>query len=103
MASYIAETLDLSRLPSPAIVTVDYAAEKAALIAGIKARLEAAEIPYNVDGLESDPFVKLAEEFAYRKTLTMAQINDEAKRLTLATSFGNALDLIAATYYADLG
>lgn len=103
MTRFIAETLDLSRLPNLTLVGVDYEAERANLIAGFKARAAAVGLDYDVEELETDPFIYLAEEFAYRKTLTLAQINDAGKRLTLAYAYGEALDHIAATYYADVG
>jgi phage-related baseplate assembly protein len=101
MTLFISPTLDLSRLP--AFKLVDYEAERAALIAGIKARFQARGIPYDVDMLETDTAVILAEEFAFRKTLTLGQINDAGKRFTLVSSYGSALDAIGATYYADIG
>lgn len=97
-----AELLDLSRLPAFSLTTVDYSAEVAALKAAIVARFRANGVPYDVETLETDPAMVLAEEFAYRKTLDLQGLNDAGRRLMLATSYGAALDHIAATYYADV-
>lgn len=103
MTIFTAEQLDLSRLPAFTLVPVDFAAEKAALVAGIVARFRARGVPFDVEALETDSAVILAEEFAYRKILTLGQINDAGRRLTLTYSDGAYLDHIAATYYADVG
>lgn len=103
MTLFLSSSLDLARLPAFKLVDIDYETERAALIAGIKARFEARGIPYDVDMLETDTAVILAEEFAFRKTLTLGQISDAGKRFTLVSSYGGALDAIGATYYADIG
>jgi phage-related baseplate assembly protein len=103
MTLFLSSSLDLARLPTFKLVDIDHETEKAALLAGIKARFQARGIPYDVDMLETDTAVILAEEFAYRKTLTLGQINDAGKRFTLVSSYGATLDAIGATYYADIG
>ena len=103
MSIFLTAPLDLSQLPAFQLVTVDYETERTNLINGIVARFQAAGITYDVQTLETDPAVVLAEEFAYRKTIDLQGINDAGKRLTLASSYGAALDHIAATYYADVG
>jgi len=98
-----AEQLDLTRLPPFSLVVVDEAAELAALKAGIVARFKARGVPYDVENLETDTAMILAEELAYRKTLTLQALNDAGRRLTLSYGYGAALDHIAATFYADIG
>lgn len=103
MSAFLAEALDLSRLPAFQLVVVDDAAERARMIAGAKARLNAVGLGYDADTLEPDPMVYMLEEVAFRKAETLAQLNDAGKKLMLPYSTGAALDQIAATYYADLG
>jgi len=98
-----AEQLDLTRLPPFSLVVVDEAAEAATLKAGIVARFKARGVPYDVETLHTDTAMILAEELAYRKTLTLQALNDAGRRLTLSYGYGAALDHIAATYYADIG
>ena len=103
MTLFLSSSLDLARLPAFKLVDVDYEVERATLIAAIKARFQARGIPYDVDMLETDTAVILAEEFAFRKTLTLGQLNDAGKRFTLVSAYGATLDAIGATYYADIG
>jgi phage-related baseplate assembly protein len=103
MSRYSAEQLDLSRLPPFSLVEADYESERSDLVAGMSARLAERGIAFDVGNLEANPFVALAEEVAYRKTLDLQALNDAGKRLTLIHAYGPALDHIAATYYADLG
>lgn len=98
-----AEQLDLTRLPPFSLVVVDEAAELAVLKAGIVARFIARGVPYDVENLETDTAMILAEELAYRKTLTLQALNDAGRRLTLSYGYGASLDHIAATFYADIG
>lgn len=95
--------IDLSRLPAPTLVTVDYQAIKAARLASLKARLESAGLPYDVETIESDWGPVLQEEDGTRQMLDLQAINDMAKALTLGYSKGADLDRLAATFYADLG
>ena len=97
------EPIDLSQLPPLVLVAVDYEAELADLKAKLVARFKANGVDFDVQDLETDPVISLAEEFTDRKVLGLDQINDAGKRLTLASSYGVALDHIAATYYADVG
>lgn len=97
------EPLDISQLPPFQLVAVDYDTERANLIAGVVARFAANGVPYDAQLSEADSAVILSEEFAYRKTLDLAALNDAGKRLTVAFGYGAALDHIAATYYADIG
>lgn len=95
--------LDVSRLPPLELARVDYEAERAKLVAGVQARMRAWGYEFNAGVLASDPAMALIEEFALRLTLAMQGLNDAGKRMTLPYSYGAALDLIAATYYADVG
>lgn len=97
-----AATLDLSRLPPFQLVAVNYEAERAQLLERARIRLEAANHVLDVDD-ETNPIVIFGEEVAYTRTLGLQQINDGGKRLTVAYGDGEALDHIAATFYAELG
>ena len=103
MVRILGTPIDLSQLPPLQLVSVNFEAELAALKAGIVARFQARGVPYNVQDIEADSAMVLAEEFAYRKTLSLQDLNDAGKRLTLASGYGAALDHVAATYYADIG
>ncbi len=48
--------------------------------------------------LESEPARKLIEAFAYRETLLRARINDGARAVLLASSYGSNLDHLAALF-----
>lgn len=94
--------LDLSRLPAFQLVEVDYEAERSTLLARVQAAL--ADIGVDFDpAQEADPIVILAEEVAYGRFLALQAINDAGKRMTVAFGYDEALDHLAATFYADLG
>lgn len=95
--------IDLSSLPPPQLLQLDYEALLAARRAGLVARLDAAGIAYDVGRLESDPAMILQQEDAYRQLLDHASINDMATARTLGFARGADLDWLAATFYADLG
>lgn len=103
MTVFTAEQLDLARLPPLTLVPVDQAAEALALKKGAAARLNAAGIPYDVEGLETDSVTILCEEFAYRKALDLQALNEAGRRLTVTYGYGEALDHAAATLFPDLG
>jgi len=100
---YTAETLDLSRLPAFSISDATYEAILAERLTSLRERLAAHGVDYDVGHLEVDPLAILEQEDAYRELLTRAAVNDAARRVTLAYATGEALDHIAATYYADIG
>lgn len=94
--------LDLSRLPAFQLVEVDYEAERATLLERVRARLAEQNITFD-PSQETDPIVILGEEVAYSRILGLQAINDAGKRMTVAFGYGEALDHVAATYYADVG
>jgi phage-related baseplate assembly protein len=96
MSRFVSANLDLSLLPAPKLAPVDYEAEKAARLAALKARYEAAGIPWDVGGLESDPGVILQEEDAYRHTLDIQAANDLALGRMVAFAQGPDLDQLGA-------
>lgn len=90
--------IDLSALPSPAVVeALDYEVIVAQLSADYQARLAAlsaaAEAP-----LESDPAYKVIESGSYRETLVRARINDAALAVQLPTARGDDLTRLAALF-----
>lgn len=99
----VAGALDLSRLPPFRLVTGTYESDKAAMLAGVTARMAARDIVFDATALESEPVTALIEEVAYRRAIDRAAVNDAGRSMTLAYAVGAALDHIAATYYADLG
>lgn len=99
MTRFSAANLDLSRMPAPDVIeTVDFEAILAERLADLKRRLAAVGIPFDVDGLESDPAVKLEEADAYREALDLAKINDAARAVMVAFSWGGNLDHLGAFY-----
>lgn len=93
------ETIDLSRVPVPdAIQRLDYERIVSERIADLLSRFSEAGIPYDVEGLETDPAVILQQEDAYRELLQLAAINDAVRAVLLASSWGTNLDNIAAMF-----
>lgn len=93
------DTIDLSRVPVPdAIRGLNYEGILDERIAELLARFEAAEIPFDVEGLETDPAVILQQEDAYRELLQYAAINDAVRAVTLASSWGTNLDALGAMF-----
>lgn len=93
-------TLALALLPPPDVIkSIDSEAIRTARIADLRARLQAAGIPYDVDVLETDPGVILQEEGTYREVLNLASINDAARAVMILYSHGADQDVL----YALLG
>lgn len=93
------DTIDLSRVPVPdAIRGIAYEAIVDERIADLLRRFEAAGIPYDVEGLETDPAVILQQEDAYRELLQYAAINDAVRAVMLASSWGTNLDGLGAMF-----
>ncbi|MES2339591.1 MAG: baseplate J/gp47 family protein [Pseudomonadota bacterium] len=89
-----ATSLDLSRLPAPAVLEeLSFAQLLAARLADFRARA-----PQFDALLESDPAFKLLEAGAYRELLTRGAINDSARAVMLAFATGADLDQIAARF-----
>lgn len=61
-------------------------------------RLDAAEIPYDVQGLETDPAVILTQAAAYRDMLRRREIDDAVAQTFLGSATGAMLDARAADY-----
>jgi phage-related baseplate assembly protein len=95
----MSEALDLSRMPAPELLKVDFEAVRAARITYLLALLDAAGIAYDAETLETDPGVILQESDAYREILAMASINDAFKAGLVAFATGAALDHIGATLH----
>ena len=89
--------IDLAQVPPPDIIeTLSFPALKSAILSDATARMNAAGVAYDVAMLESDPFVALCEAYAFRELLLRQRINDAAKALLLASSWGTNLDGLAA-------
>lgn len=99
MARFVAEPLDLSRLPAPAVVrNISYETILAARLISLQGRFTAVGVEYDVSMLETDPAVILQQEDAYRETLDLAAINDAAKAVMLPYALGADLDVIASLF-----
>lgn len=90
-------SLSLSLLPPPAVVKgVSYEAIRAARIADMVARMQAAGLDYNVESLETDPGVILQETGAGREELNLNNINDTAKAVMALYARGADQDQLFA-------
>lgn len=89
---FTADSLDLSRLPDPTLVTVDYEAILSARMADLKARYAARGIDYDETELELDSGKILEEVDAGREALTLEAINSAGLANMLAFSKGADLD-----------
>lgn len=88
-------TIDLSRLPSPAVVErLDYEAIRAALLAEFSTRWP----DFSALLLESEPVVKLVELVAWLQLLNRQRVNDAARSCMLAFAGGSDLDQLAALF-----
>lgn len=99
MTRFVATSLDLSRLPAPAVIkTIDYEAIRSQRLISLQGRFTAAGIEYDVASLETDPAVILQEADAYREMLDLAAINDAAKAVMLPFAIGSDLDVIGSLF-----
>lgn len=88
--------INLSGLTPPDVIeTLDYEAIVTEMRDELVARFPAIE---GVIDLESEPARKLIEAFAYREMLLRARINDAARSVLLASSYGSNLDHLAALF-----
>ncbi|MDN2582969.1 baseplate J/gp47 family protein [Aquibium sp. ELW1220] len=88
--------IDLSAMTPPDIVeTLDYEAIVTEMRDDLVARFPAI---VGVIDLESEPARKLIEAFAYRELLLRARINDSARAVLLASSYGSNLDHLGALF-----
>jgi phage-related baseplate assembly protein len=88
--------INLSGLTPPDVIeTLDYEAIVTDMRDNLVARFPAIQ---GVIDLESEPARKLIEAFAYREMLLRARINDAARSVLLASSYGSNLDHLAALF-----
>lgn len=88
--------IDLSALAPPDIIeTLDYEVIVKDMRDDLVARFPAI---VGVIDLESEPARKLIEAFACRELLLRARINDSARAVLLASSYGNNLDHLGALF-----
>ena len=88
--------INLSGLTPPDVIeTLDYEAIVTEMRDDLVARFPAIA---GVIDLESEPARKLIEAFAYREMLLRARINDAARSVLLASSYGSNLDHLAALF-----
>lgn len=88
--------IDLSALAPPDIIeTLDYEAIVREMRDDLVARFP---LIAGVIDLESEPARKLIETFAYRELRLRARINDGARAVLLASSYGTNLDHLAALF-----
>lgn len=95
----VAEALDLSRLPAPTLLSVDFEKDLAERVVRMKAIFDAAGVPYDVERLLTDPAGCLQEADNYRETLSKRAINDLYLQRLIAFSKGSDLDHIGATLH----
>jgi phage-related baseplate assembly protein len=88
--------IDLSGLVPPGIIeTLDYEAIVTAMRDDVVERFP---LIAGVIDLESEPARKLIEAFAYRELRLRARINDAARAVLLASSYGTNLDHLGALF-----
>lgn len=88
--------IDLSAMTPPDIIeTLDYETIVTDMRDDLVARFPAI---IGVIDLESEPARKLIEAFAYRELLLRARINDSARAVLLASSYGSNLDHLGALF-----
>lgn len=88
--------IDLSAMTPPDIIeTLEYEAIVKDMRDDLVARFPAI---VGVIDLESEPARKLIEAFAYRELLLRARINDSARAVLLASSYGTNLDHLGALF-----
>jgi phage-related baseplate assembly protein len=100
MVEVVAETLDLSRLPAPQLIAINYETDLAERKARLLELFDAAEIPYDLAALESDPAIIVQEVDNYREMLAKQAINDVYKQTLVAFATGASLDHLAATFHS---
>ena len=88
--------IDLSAMTPPDIIeTLDYETIVTDMRDDLVARFPAI---VGVIDLESEPARKLIEAFAYRELLLRTRINDSARAVLLASSYGSNLDNLGALF-----
>lgn len=96
-------TIDLTRLPTPAIVeALSYETLQAAFLArfGAQWAIEQAVDPslpdWDVDALETDPVVIASQAWTYLRLLDRQRVNDAIKAVLAPTAAGDDLDVVVA-------
>lgn len=99
MTRFSATTLDLSRLPVPAVIKdIDKDHILSERLESLKTRYDAAGIAWDVDGLETDPGVILQQEDTYRELLDKQAINDAAKAVLVPYAVSSDLDALGVAF-----
>lgn len=91
--------IDLSGMASPPVVEqLDFETYLAEYKDDFVKRVEAKDVPYDVQGLETDPAIVVLEEAAYRETILRARVNGAARSVMLAFAQHGDLEHLAAYY-----
>lgn len=98
MTAIVAETLDLSRLPPPQLLPVDFEADRLARMARLVGLFEEAGFVFDVARLDANPGAILQRLDNYRETLVKAGVNDAVLSVLIAFAIGPSLDHLAAFY-----
>ncbi len=99
MSRFPATAIDFSLLPAPSIIeTLSFEAILAEQKTDCLARLAAAGIVLDTLTLESEPVTVILETVAYREVLLRGRVNDAAKAVLLAYSYGTNLDHLGALF-----
>lgn len=99
MIRAVSSNLTLSNLPLPASLTPpQFEAILAERMASLKARLNAAGIPFDVEKLLTDPAALIEREDAYREWLDLKAMIDLAKGRMLAFARGSDQDHLGALF-----
>lgn len=95
--AFTATQIDLSQLPAPEfLAAIDFDAEFEIMKADLVDRMPQLAA---VLALESEPIVKLLQNFAYRMMVKTSAFNDETRGNLLAFAVGSQLDHIGVTYH----
>ena len=97
--SVVGEMLDLSRLPPPTLLPVNYESALSERKATLKQLFDLAGIEYDLADLETDPGMIIEQADNYRELLRVAAFNDVYKQTLLAYALGANLDHLAATLF----
>ncbi|MGI3901237.1 MAG: baseplate assembly protein [Janthinobacterium lividum] len=92
-------SVNLAALAPPvAVEAIGFETLRAARMGDFVARAAAVNIPYDVQGLETDPIVINQEAGAYRETLLRERIDEAVLAVLLPTAEDTDLDQIGAQY-----
>lgn len=95
MSRFVADTLDLSRLPSPTVIkSLDYEVILSERLADFKRRWP----EWDQGSLETDPAVILQEADAFRELLDKQRINEAARAVMLPFAEKSDLDVIGSLF-----